>query len=100
MIEASSLYHNSTSYDRYKMTPHFLDWQNQPMVFKDYPGIKPVSLPRNDKLPEESFISLLRERGMDDKAENINLEYLSLILLLTSTLTSKASHSGGEFHFR
>ena len=60
MIEASSLYHNSTSYDRHKMTPHFLDWQNQPMVFKDYPGIKPVSLPRNDKLPEESFISLLR----------------------------------------
>jgi hypothetical protein len=29
------------------MTGHGLDWVNQPDVYKQYPGIEPVELPRN-----------------------------------------------------
>ncbi|UCF57391.1 MAG: SagB/ThcOx family dehydrogenase, partial [Deltaproteobacteria bacterium] len=82
------------------MTPHFLDWQNQPGVFKDYPGVAPVSLPSNLPLPEEKLSSLLIERDVRDKIKQIDVEAVSLILRLTYTLTAKARAAGGDYYFR
>ena len=62
MIKSATQYHDHTSYDRHDMSGHYMDWQNQPSVFKEYPGIEPIPLPRDVPLPGEPFFSLF-EKG-------------------------------------
>ncbi len=93
-------YHKDTSYDRHNMTGHYLDWQNQPEVFKQYPGIDPVPLPHEVHPPEIKLSSLLKYSDCDIPVESIDLEGLSLILRLTYSLTAKARHAGGDFYYR
>jgi len=101
MANSSLNYHLKTSYDRNKMGGHFLDWANQPNVFKDYPGIETIKLPSKIKLPEEKLSTLLQK---DDRpfgnSITPDLEDLSRVLLLTYSLTAKARHSGGDFYYR
>jgi SagB-type dehydrogenase family enzyme len=94
-------YHEKTGYERSKMGGHFLDWQNQPAVFKAYEGLETIPMPRQMPLPQRDFFSLYG--GSVDPLENpgnYDLETLSKILLLTYTLTSQSRHSGGTFYFR
>ncbi|MGD2125430.1 MAG: SagB/ThcOx family dehydrogenase [Desulfobacteraceae bacterium] len=100
MIQSCAHYHDETSYDRHHMTGHYLDWANQPDVYKDYPGIKPIGLPRQIQLPKERLSSLLRQPDTNDRVRKIDLEMLSRILLLTYSLTAKARHPGGDFYYR
>ncbi len=94
-------YHNSTSYERSKMDGHYLDWQNQPKVFKTYEGLKTVPMPREVPFPREDFFPLFdkgHEREVGDAL--FDLELLSKILLMTYTVTAKMRQPGGNFHFR
>jgi hypothetical protein len=100
MIKSSAQYHQDTSYQRHQMSGHYLDWGNQPIVYKDYPGINPVLLPADSPLPEEKLSSVLTERDMNKTAKGVNSEDLSLTLRLAYSLTAKARHSGGDFYFR
>lgn len=100
MIKSASQYHHHSSYQRDKMTPHYLDWQNQPEVFKDYAGVIPVSLPSDRTLPDENLSSLIKGPEMGEMVEGVDVEDLSLILRLSHTLTAKARHAGGDHYFR
>jgi SagB-type dehydrogenase family enzyme len=100
MIKSSRQYHQHTSYQRDKMTPHYLDWQNQPSVFKDYPGIAPLSLPSDLSLPEEKLSALLKSIQVRETADEMDVEALSLILRVAHTLTAKARSAGGDYYFR
>lgn len=100
MTISASQYHRHTSYHRDKMTPHRLDWPNQPNVFKDYPGLPPIDLPSDLLLPEEKLSSILEIRDARDTLDQIDLETLSLTLQLTSTITARARHAGGDHFFR
>ena len=101
MIKTAVQYHDHTSYDRHEMGGHYLDWQNQPRVYKQYPGIDPIPLPRNIQLPEERLSSLLKKKiDSHGSVRHIGLEDLSAILLLTCTLTAKTRHGGEDFYYR
>lgn len=100
MAISASQYHRHTNYIRDKMTPHHLDWGNQPNVFKDYPGLVPIVLPSNLPLPEENLSSILGIKDTRNTLEKIDSETVSLILRLAYTLTAKARHAGGEYFFR
>ncbi len=100
MIKSSRQYHDHTSYQRDRMTPHYLDWQNQPSVFKDYPGVAPLSLPSNLSLPEEKLTDLLKSEQVGEPVVEMDVEALSLILRLAHTLTAKARSAGGDYYFR
>ncbi len=100
MIKSCRQYHHHTSYQRDRMTPHYLDWQNQPSVFKDYPGVTPISLPSDLSLPEEKLSVLLKSGQEGEKVEKMDVEVLSLILRLAYTLTAKARSAGGDYYFR
>ena len=100
MIQSAAQYHQRSSYDRHNMSGHYLDWQNQPSVFKEYPEIEPIPLPRDVPLPSESFSALFEKRGKHADAKTLGLETLSTILLLTNTLTARARHADGDFFFR
>lgn len=100
MIKSAFQYHQQTSYQRDRMAPHPLDWYNQPTVFKDYPGIRPVMLPSDFTPPEKRISVVIKESDMEAEGEQLHLRDLSLILRLTHTLTAKASHTGGDYYFR
>jgi len=44
------------------MSGHSLDWANQPKVFKEYPGITPLSLARELQIPKGKLSAILGER--------------------------------------
>ena len=100
MIETSSQYHQQTSYDRRKMSGHHLDWQNQPLVFKEYPGVEPILLPRDVHPPDVNLSALCRGKDPAADKRGMDIDRLSLILQLTYSLTAGARHQGGEFYYR
>jgi len=98
MTNSCMQYHEETSYDRQDMSGHYLDWANQPDVYKEYPGIAPLPLPREVDLPKRPLSSLIKERA--EKQGPLDITGLSRLLLLTNTLTAKARHPGGDFFYR
>jgi len=100
-MKFSSLsYHVSTSYRRGAISPHFLDWENQPTVFKKSPKIEPVFLKRTLKNGKSFIQELVEIQHSQRPISEIDLDTLSSILLLTCTITAKAVHSGSPFYFR
>ncbi len=99
MTCSSPQYHNLTSYHRDRMEGHSLDWQNRPSVFKTYPGIKPVHFPKKPQPPKQ-VLSHLIAPSRPKSPRDLNIDDLSMILLLTDTLTAKSSHGGEEFYYR
>jgi len=100
MTKTSFQYHRHTSYDRHKMTGHYLDWQNQLVVYKDYPGIDPILLPPDLDPPEVKISYLLKEMETSSMAYEMDVEKLSLILRLTYSITAKTPYSGGDLYYR
>lgn len=101
MITNAFQYHEKTSYDRRNMTGHFMDWANQPTVFKSYPGITVDELPREIQFPETPLSTLLRQEAPECAASRpLSRTDLSRTLLLTYSLTAKARHPGGDFYYR
>lgn len=100
MTKTCLQYHQETSYDRNRMGGHYLDWANQPGVFKTYEGIEPVGLPREKDFPRHRLSSLLLERAPEGLSREIDLETLSTLLTLTNTLTARARSQEGDFYFR
>jgi SagB-type dehydrogenase family enzyme len=93
-------YHQLVSYDRGKMTGHYLDWEHQPLVYKHYPGIEPLLLPQDVSLPQTRLSSLLKHPEIASASAEMDLGSLSKIFRLTYSLTAKARHPGGDFHYR
>jgi hypothetical protein len=48
-IEAACVFHEITkhSYTSVRSVPHYLDWNNRPMAYKNYPAAGAVALPRD-----------------------------------------------------
>jgi len=82
------------------MEGHGLDWENQPNVFKEYPGLKLVPLPEPGPFPEKKLSELLRQDKKDSKGLDLDIKALSTLLFLTYSLTGKARQGEGYFYFR
>lgn len=100
MALTSAQYHSETSYLRHQMGAHYLDWENQPSLYKTYPNAKIVQLPQDTKLPETKLSSLLRNQGTKGSPGALDLYDLSRILSLAYSFTAKARHAGEEFYYR
>ncbi|MEA3240399.1 MAG: SagB/ThcOx family dehydrogenase, partial [Pseudomonadota bacterium] len=93
-------YQQLSSYERLKMTPHALDWEHEPAVYKKYPGKKVLDIPLEVKLEPSSFFELLQQQGNQAQNLSLSLEVLGQLLLLTQMLTGRAQHANGEIWFR
>lgn len=93
-------YHDRTSYDRLAMGGHFLDWGNQPDVYKRYPGGRRIPLPDEMDLPQPSLWGILCEREALFRSGPATLEDLARLLLLSYSRTARSLHPGGDFHYR
>ena len=100
MIKTASQYHQHTNYKRGKIEGYYLDWPNQPDVFKRYQGINPILLPSEVPAPRENLLSILKGTDIDSTFRKFDINDLALILRLTYSLTAKARHAGGGFYYR
>jgi SagB-type dehydrogenase family enzyme len=93
-------YHNRTSYDRQKMDAHFLDWTNQPSVYKNYPGIKPLLLPQDTEFPDIYLSQVLKKEKKPPTPRVIDQKDLARIFQLAYSLTAKTQHWNETFYYR
>ncbi|MFZ3046196.1 MAG: SagB/ThcOx family dehydrogenase [Desulfatirhabdiaceae bacterium] len=99
-MPTSFSYHQSTSYDRHFMEPHVLDWQNQPLPYKIYPGIQPIHLPEIRDLYPGTLSQVAGFEDIASSEKTLVLEDLSTILYLGNGLTGKIRQGTGDFYFR
>jgi SagB-type dehydrogenase family enzyme len=100
MTLSAAEYHRKTSYVRHRMDGEGLDWANQPNVYKTYPGLEPLLLPREPRLPAQPLSDLFPQGSIRDPRSIITAEELSALFLLTYSLTARARHPGGDFYYR
>jgi SagB-type dehydrogenase family enzyme len=100
MIKSAADYHFTTSYDRFNMQSHSLDWENQPNGFKIYPEKANLFLPESMELPSKSLWELMQQTS--DSVDTVELDFnlLAQIFFLTNTLTAKTRVAGGHIYFR
>ncbi len=100
MMTTGKAYHLATSYHRYRMTGHYLDWANQPRIHKIYPQTDIIQLPEVSsvqKAPLWRFYTHDREVVQETR---IDLNLLSRLLMLTYCFTAKSRHGGNDFYYR
>jgi SagB-type dehydrogenase family enzyme len=115
-IRIARQYHDRTahSYTSVRSSGHSLDWDTKPFLFKIYPDLPSIELPRSfpqltlDTLAalggKETTIardeSTLAGEGASAAAE-MTLETLASLLFFSAGLTRKVTYpGGGETHFR
>jgi len=103
-LEAAWAYHDATkhSYRSVRTNPHSFDWANQPLLFKIYPALEPLSLPREvspSGLPALPAIS--DTVATSEKKEAVpDLNTLARILYFSAGITRRRTYPGGEIFFR
>ncbi|HMK33589.1 MAG TPA: SagB/ThcOx family dehydrogenase [Desulfomonilaceae bacterium] len=93
-------YHLRTSYDRYRMSGHSLDWSAQPEVFKSYRDRPAFALPQVTRWPQDRISDTYLGKIEPEPETAVSLDRLATILMLTQALTAKSSHGGTDFYFR
>ncbi|MBI4081875.1 MAG: SagB/ThcOx family dehydrogenase [Candidatus Lambdaproteobacteria bacterium] len=102
-IEAAYAYHNATkhSYRSVRMDTHRLDLETYPLLFKVYPGLRPIELSR-DVLPLSS--PALEAVGLGETSPSAPrvpaVKELATLLYYAAGVTRKRSYAGRDFHFR
>jgi hypothetical protein len=103
-LDAAWRYHNGTkhSYQSVYSSSHYLDWRNQPLLFKVYPKLDPIPLPRQvpqSGVPALSAISTIASGPQSPAVPDLNA--LALLLHFSAGVTKQKRFPGGEtFFFR
>ncbi len=102
-LAAAWNYHNRTkhSYQSVRSHPHFLDWPNQPLPFKIYPGLEPLALPREAPQTGVAALSAMAAPAPAGGAvPGLELKALSPLLYFSAGITRQRQYPGGEIYFR
>ncbi len=100
--EESQRYHEVTkhSYESVRRDTHTLDWDNRPSVYKVYPDLGPIPLPRDFAWPEADTLEVVSSPECNEE-KALGLKELSQLLFFSAGETKKKSFPGGEeYHFR
>lgn len=82
------------------MSAHALDWANQPVPYKIYPGIQAVPLPEIRGLYPGTMGYAAGIEDISPSGRALDMQDLSKILYLANGLTGKARQGGADFYFR
>jgi hypothetical protein len=102
-LDAALQYHSGTKHSQVsvRMNPHFLDWDNKPLLFKIYPTLEVIRLPKDFR---ETGRSALDAIAMPERAaapEAIpDLETLARLLFFSAGVIRSKKHEQGETFFR
>jgi SagB-type dehydrogenase family enzyme len=102
-LESAWKYHNSTkhSWESVRTNPHFLDWANQPRLYKVYRDPESFSLPEDRQPTGRATLSVIQENGCSAPHDAaVSLPDLADVLYFAAGITRRRMSSGGEFLFR
>jgi SagB-type dehydrogenase family enzyme len=102
-IQAAWKYHDGTkhSYGSVRNHPHFLDWANRPLLFKIYPKIEPLPLPRDVPQTGVAALSAISEPVPSPRADSVpGVQDLARLLYFSAGITKQRAYPGGEIYFR
>ncbi len=102
-LEATWIYHNGTkhSYSSVRSNPHFLDWSNKPLLFKVYPTLEPLPLPR--EFPQSGLAALsaiAQTHSQTERDVRPDLNRLGALLYFSAGITKRRTYPGGEIFYR
>jgi SagB-type dehydrogenase family enzyme len=96
-------YHEQTkhSYRSVRSNAHSLDFSNQPIPFKTYPGLKPIPLPHPLEGTETTALSAVSAATSVTKEERIpTLSDLARLLYFSAGITRQKDYPGRTLLFR
>jgi SagB-type dehydrogenase family enzyme len=102
-ISATWRYHDSTkhSYQSVRSSHHVLDWASQPIPYKIYSSLEPISLPSDFTPSGISALDALAGRREPLAAERVpDLATLARLCFFSNGVTRRFPHAGGELAFR
>ena len=99
LLKNGKEYHSTTSYERNRIGGHVLDWQNQPLLYKEYKGLTSIPLPETAIPPGIPLKSIknIHEGSVEDI---IDIKTISMILRLTYCITAESRFSRGTYYYR
>lgn len=102
-LDAAWQYHTGTkhSYLSIRTNPHALDWDNKPLLFKIYPTLEVLRLPRDFREVGVSALAAISDSTPHASGEAIpDLETLGQLLFFSAGVTKSRKHPQGETFFR
>jgi SagB-type dehydrogenase family enzyme len=102
-LDATWKYHNGTkhSYLSLRAHPHFLDWENKPLLFKIYPTLEVKRLPKDFRQTGVFALSAIANPGIAARGKKIpSLEDIAQLLFFSAGVTRSRKFPGGETFFR
>lgn len=100
--EAAWAYHDATkhSYSSVRSNPHSLDWASQPVPFKIYPTLEPLSLPREVRQTGVAALSAIAESVTAETNAVPDLQAVAQLLYVSAGITRERPYPGGTIYFR
>lgn len=101
-VRVAREFHDRTAHSpaSVRTSTHTLDWDLKPFLFKVYPDLKPIPLPRAFDPPSIPTLAALAG-GVSTPADAITLEQLAALLYYSAGVTKKKTYpGGGEVLFR
>jgi SagB-type dehydrogenase family enzyme len=102
-LQATWAYHDGTkhSYESIRTNRHYLDWENQPIPFKIYSELEPISIPQHLSSPGMTALEAISTSESPTKDQCVpSIQTLAEILYLSAGVTKRRSYPGGEILFR
>jgi SagB-type dehydrogenase family enzyme len=102
-IEASWIYHGKTnhSYKSIRSGPHQLDWSNQPIPFKIYSSIEPLTLPTDFSPSQTPALSSIEALPVSSNISVLpDLKTIAHLLHFSAGITKKITYPAGTMYFR
>ena len=102
-LDAAWQYHSGTKHSQLsvRMNPHFLDWENKPLLFKIYPTLEVMRLPRDFRETGSAALDAIAAPGRQGSVEAIpDLETLAQLLFFSAGVVRSKKHEQGETFFR
>ena len=100
MFKSALEYHDFTSYDRYDMKGHYMDWPNQPSVFKQYTGVERTLLSPPGTFQQKSLAKMFQGNVTGSQKASLDYQSFSALLHCSQALTAQARHGGSYFYYR
>ena len=102
-LDAAWQYHTGTKHSplSVRMNPHFLDWENKPLLFKIYPTLEVMRLPRDFRETGRAALDAIASPGVQAPTEAVpNLDTLAQLLFFSAGVVRSKKHEQGETFFR
>jgi len=100
-LDSTWKYHNGTkhSYVSIRVHPHFLDWENKPLLFKIYPTLEVNRLPKDFRQTGVTALSAIASTAPKGK-KLPTLDDIAQLLFFSAGVTRSKKFPGGETFFR